>query len=116
MISDGTLEVFECAIAIDKHFLNKPIALACGHHICKECIPTKIENQNQSIKCNICNTITVKDLSNDNESKLFQSAFQFKINELFGVVEASFKRSLTEYKGLISFLNISSKYEVFNSK
>ena len=95
MISDGSLVEFECAISEDKHFVNKPITLSCGHNICKDCIPVNKEN----ITCSICKKVTTKDLSNDFENSFFKIAFQSRISQLFAIIETSFTKSLSLYKG-----------------
>jgi hypothetical protein len=98
MISDGTLEEFECVISVDRHFISHPITLSCGHHICKKCIPL-----NNIVKCNRCKIITIRDINNDIESKLFKNAFKFSINELYSIIERSFAESLSRFNGKTFF-------------
>jgi hypothetical protein len=95
MISDGSLIEFECAISNDKHFINKAINLSCGHNICEECIPIIKKN----IECNICKKVT-EDLSKTCENYFFKMAFQSRINTLFSIIEASFKKSLDLLKSI----------------
>ena len=101
-ISDGKLIEFECALSTDKHFLYQPIALACGHCVCKSCIPI---DRFKHIKCNICSKKTLRDIRNDEESVLSKKAFQLSINSLFLQIEKSFAKSITHLKGNYSIRN-----------
>ena len=38
MISEEIIASLSCANAKDKHFVEKPISLSCGHYVCKKCI------------------------------------------------------------------------------
>jgi hypothetical protein len=102
-ISDGKLQEFECALSQDRHFIEQPIALTCGHCICKKCVPKELI---LPLKCNICTKITHRDIRNDEESVLSKKAFQLSINDLFLQIEKSFTQSMTHLKG--NFINVQT--------
>ena len=100
-ISNDKLKEFECATSVDKHFLERPVALSCGHNVCKNCIP-KVNFTH--IKCNICDKLTTKDIRNDEESVLSKKAFQLSIDELYSQLYKSFNLSMKHLNGISKFI------------
>ena len=101
MASNNKHSVFYCAIANDKHFLEKPITLSCGHSICKECFTLPNQSQSSFIKCGICDEINQTDLSKVKESFVIKKLFTSNLAELFSVLEERFYTSIESLKGKI---------------
>lgn len=96
MISDGSYVELECACSKDKHFVKEPIILpACGHTICKGCLP---KNGLYRIKCNICGFTTERDLSNDSVSLSTWRFLQSSLENLLKIIETKTTKSLNELK------------------
>lgn len=95
MISDGTYEEFECALSLDKHFLETPIALPCGHSVCRNCIP---KGPNQKIVCKVCGVKTDRNILNDKESIGLRKAIQRNIGNLIEIIEKQMNNSLSLLK------------------
>ena len=100
MASNSKYSVFYCAIANDKHFLEKPVTLSCGHSICKECFNvTDLSSHLSVIKCGICDEINQTDLSKVKESFVIKKLFSTNLAELFSVLEERFYTSIESLKG-----------------
>lgn len=98
MISDGTFEELECAVSDDRHFVNEPIILpACGHSLCRCCIP---KTDAKIIKCKICNTITERDISNDKECLAAKKSIQRNLESLLKIIEKQAAKSIERVKGI----------------
>ena len=59
MISEEALEIIECAVTNDKHFINEPLSLSCGHSVCKNCLDDVKYNKIKCIKCGEMNKFIV---------------------------------------------------------
>jgi hypothetical protein len=103
MISSKILESLECAINSSlstdlRHISINPIALSCGHTICKQCIP---KNKQELIVCCHCN-ISQQVFNDQNESIPTKSLFNIFIDKMFEYIEDKFKKSLENLKGNIT--------------
>ena len=98
MLTEETIEEFQCAISDEQHFLTEPIPLSrCGHSVCKKCLP----NENvKAIKCLICGLVTNQDFSKTEVSNISQKAIKIHFNELFGLLEKETSLILDELKGI----------------
>ena len=99
MISDGSYEEFECAIADDKHFLKSPITLpSCGHSVCRDCLPS---STNTEILCKLCGKInkTSRNLKDDHEPLALTKALRRNLENLFSVLEKQSILQLHKLKG-----------------
>jgi hypothetical protein len=84
--------ILTCALSgEDKHFIEKPITLLCGHSICKQCIPT-----DSKILCTICGKV---DLTPVNDSVLINTLLESNFLELFEIISVRFNDSLKLLKG-----------------
>jgi hypothetical protein len=98
MISDDSLQDFQCALADDKHFIIEPIPLInCGHSFCKNCLP---KEKVISIKCKVCGLITEQDLNNVAVSKGFKQALKLCLGNIFSVLEKETSHKLDKLKSI----------------
>jgi hypothetical protein len=98
MNSVESLDGLLCAISNDdKHFLNTPISLQCGHCVCKKCISTGIV---EPIKCFQCGQTTDRDLRYDNESVTTKMLINFCLPNLFTEIEKQTSHSIQKLKSL----------------
>lgn len=94
MSIESKFEEFECSISDDKHIVQKPIVLRCGHYICKSCIPT-----NSTILCTKCGETLF--VNNDKESFIVKELIKRKIQDLFLFLRDKFTVFLSNFKGFI---------------
>jgi hypothetical protein len=100
MLSTEIIESLECALSTHlKHISINPIALSCGHSICKECIPKDTIQAN--IKCVHCKKTQVVP-NNRDESLSAKSLFNVLIDKMFEYAEDKFKCSLRSLGGKYS--------------
>jgi hypothetical protein len=119
MLNSELLKTLECASSssVFKHITRTPIALSCGHVICKECIIDSYE-----IVCIHCNQMNFNDLSKSNESLSTKSLFSIFLGQLFSHIEECFKDVLTQqgskgtYMCLVFLSNKSKKSSIFSQK
>jgi hypothetical protein len=91
MLSTEILESLECALSTHlKHVSIKPIALSCGHSICKECKP---KDTTAEITCVHCKKTQVVP-NNRDESLSAKSLFNVLIDKMFEYAEDKLKCSL----------------------
>ena len=95
MITEGLLNVIECAFDDDKHIAKEPIALSCGHCICKECIP-KINKEVICFKCKNTNKLNLK-LSLKSIGTQF--CIEDKVNVLLERAASKFEATVAELLG-----------------
>lgn len=95
MISSKIFESLECGLSTHlKHISINPIAISCGHTVCKQCIPKNVE---ENITCCHCNT-SQKVPIDQNESLPTKSLFTVLIDKMFEYIEDKFKNSLENLK------------------
>jgi hypothetical protein len=69
-------------LADDKHILEKPITLSCGHSLCRECIPSDL-----ILTCRICEIEIIFDLTKANESDMiFKKLLSMKFSQVFQLI------------------------------
>ena len=96
MNSDESLNGLLCAISNeDKHFVNTPISLQCGHCICKKCVSTGAV---EPIKCFQCGQTTDRDLRYDSESVTTKMLIKFCLSSLFTEIEKQTTDSIEKLK------------------
>lgn len=74
------LNLIQCSATDDKHILQTGIALSCGHHVCKKCIP---QNNSYQIKCLKCNKTNQHNLSLSEESEITKYLIESNLAFLF---------------------------------
>lgn len=95
MISPEILDLIQCALSKDKHIVMNPIAMSCGHSVCKNCVPSEVH---QRIKCLNCSEVNENDLDKSKESLAAKRLFKLHINELFVLIEEKFENALHQLK------------------
>ena len=90
MISENIYEVVECAYSQDKHLLHEALALSCGHHICKNCVP----DSNFNIKCLKCNSINTTNLSECKESQIVKFYMSHHLNDLTQTIKEKIENEI----------------------
>jgi hypothetical protein len=86
----------KCAgFSVDEHFVQEPIALQCGHCVCKKCISTT------TLKCSQCGKTTERDLRNDNESITTKMLFKMCLSSLFSEIEKQTNEGVVKLKSLL---------------
>jgi hypothetical protein len=120
MISDEDLLILECSKeSFFKHIVKHPLALSCGHIVCKDCLPL---NEYIIIKCSKCGEFNENNLNKSKESpaakrliilsleNLFVFIREKLENELNKLKEANFNGNIEEYFDKIS-QNIDKRVE-----
>lgn len=97
MDSADLLQDFRCAYSEQFHYFVQPIALDCGHCICKTCIAQ--DKTVHSIRCKICNEVTEKDLNKVKETVVAKKAILSHIHQLLVSIEKQFENSLEKLDG-----------------
>ena len=100
MLSSELFDKIKCSFQKENvHYLVQPIALQCGHSICKTCIPpASLNSELISIKCGICgdkNKINLKKLS---EFEYTKQLIRANFTALF---EASVRKSEDYFQSLL---------------
>lgn len=108
MISDGTYEEYECALALDKHFLENPISLACGHNTCRRCIYEDIINK--KLECKLCNQPINKNIAYNCVNLSLKKSLERNIWSLISVIE---KQGLNAINGLKSIHTFNFNSYIF---
>jgi len=67
MVSIDIVKLVECSMTGDSHYLECPLPLSCGHHVCKKCLPP---NKNYQFRCIKCSCINQFDLNTCQESDI----------------------------------------------
>jgi hypothetical protein len=81
MNSEDYFEELICGLSFDRHFVRNPIVLPdCGHSACKNCL-------SNDVKCKICGTEIVRDLSGDKESIGIKRLIKTLLNDLHSLLE-----------------------------
>jgi hypothetical protein len=93
-----SLQDFQCALSVDKHFIIEPINLInCGHSVCKTCLP---KGNITEIKCKKCGFITYHDLNNVPVSKDLQKALKLFLSNIFAALEQDTTIKLNKLKSI----------------
>ena len=108
MNSEKMIEELKCSISNDGHFLIKPIALTCGHCICRNCIPCSHIDE---IRCKICDSVAKLDSTECYVAKEAQQALNFCNGDVFQIFEKETTDLLKEFKGI--YLNVFSSSVFF---
>ena len=90
----------QCGLSKD-HILKEPIALSCGHCICRDCITYHIK-----IKCKICGVETNRsELQVEKESTPAQKRIKTILSGLFADLEMRATDGINKLKSLIPLYN-----------
>jgi hypothetical protein len=82
MLSSEIHDKLKCAISKDtEHYLVHPIALQCGHSVCKKCIPDSTDVK-IPIKCVMCGDIGSVNLKKIVEFQYIKQLFKANFNIL----------------------------------
>jgi hypothetical protein len=92
----NSLDVFCCAVSEDKHYFIEPIAMSCGHHLCKLCIPS-----NSEIVCKICNKLNKINLKDMEVSVPCKAFLRLYLKDLVELSKQKFDESLNCLKSKI---------------
>lgn len=95
MISRNSLSLLQCALSIDKHIVIQPLALSCGHNICKSCLPL---NGNFKFKCLICEKQNKTDLYMCKESQTTKYLLKENIGYLLNNIHERMRSTLSQIK------------------
>lgn len=105
------LEFAQCALSSDKHIVQTPIPLPCGHNICQKCLP--IDNKDLSeLKCLIQTSNGVcSELRSVDKAKSTKYILKQNLNELFRHVEQRYDKALNSLRNnkSVSEVSIESK-------
>lgn len=89
------LNLIECSIADDRHIVEKPICLSCGHFICKKCIPS---NNNYEFKCIKCDKVNKTNLNLCEVSELVQYSIESNLATLLKTINGNIEEELNKFK------------------
>ena len=98
MIADEIKESFICSLSKDKHLLEAPINLPCGHSVCKKCLP-----KHTSPKCKSCGDVANIDLSAFKESYFINLAIKSSLDHLFTIIKTKTVEQISMIKRKIRF-------------
>lgn len=92
---EALLYAVECVIHDSCHIVKEPIALSCGHSICKKCIPERgIE-----LICCKCKETNKKNLKRPKVSIPIQSLLNQNIKNLINHAKSKFESLSTQMSG-----------------
>jgi hypothetical protein len=95
MISRNSLCLLQCALSLDKHIVIQPLALSCGHSICKDCLPL---NGNYKFNCLICEKQNKTDLYSCKESQTLKYLLKENVGYLLSNVHERLRSTLAHIK------------------
>ena len=95
---EALLNIVECVGDDDNHIVKEPLALSCGHCICRECIP-----QDEQLSCYKCKLINKNNLKDSKVSFATEFLIKEKMNELLPLIESRFNSLSTRFQGINSF-------------
>ena len=81
------IEMIQCATGDDEHIYKEPIALSCGHYICKSCITDNCDK----VKCTKCREENTSNLRTLKVSAIAQFSIQSNIQRLICITKEKFK-------------------------
>ncbi len=100
MISEHVIALITCALSDDKHTVEKPLALSCSHHVCKNCVE-KVKTE--TIKCKICNLVNKTDLKDIKESICAKLLIEQNVASLFEDVKAKIESTVKSFQSFHPF-------------
>lgn len=101
------LDEFECALGLDQHYLEIPIALRCGHAACRSCL----QEITGIMKCKMCNQLVDETAINAQESSFIRKAIERTLHHLLADIE---HKSVFVLKSLKGQYNVS--FQLFKNK
>ena len=99
MINNENFKVLKCAISDQEHFVIDPIAINCGHTICKKCVP---KDDLKKIKCKICGLVSKQDFNEPQASQGIQQLLKIYFKDIFKILESETSLKLSELKGMLT--------------
>jgi transcription elongation factor Elf1 len=90
--------IFCCALALDKHFIENPVTLSCGHSICKLCVPKKTE----VLVCKICGEKNEIDLNKVKESVGMKKLLSLNLCGMLQIILDRYNESVTNIEGTLA--------------
>lgn len=92
---------FKCALN-DDHIYKEPIILSCGHFTCKNCVPIKLNiQQDDHIKCKLCGEINYFDLHDQKYCNIAEYSIERNISKLFDYMQAKMIETFDNLKSKI---------------
>ena len=93
------MDYFKCAFAYeDEHFIDRPVALICGHCACYSCIQQfKLNNAFSQVQCIVCEKLIPLD-ANYCESMLLQTLIESNHQLLLTELQSQYDETLRKYK------------------
>ena len=98
MSSFDIFKLVECAMSSEPHFLECPLPLTCGHHVCKKCVPP---NRNYQFKCLKCDRINQFDLTKCHESDIVQFHLKHYLVDLSKHIDEQIENEIEIFKSKI---------------
>ena len=96
MIPPNILDLIYCSLShLNPHFVEHPIALNCGHSVCKRCV-AKVA---QPFFCGKCNAKIKVEVEKTKESQIFKTSFNSYLNDLFKIIHENLHYNILELKG-----------------
>ncbi len=111
MIPKNILDMLYCSLShLNKHFIENPISLSCGHSACRKCI-SKVP---QPFFCGECCSKNKVDLKNAKDSSIFKVSFESYFTDLFKIIFENLQLNVSELKGklvigVVNVLSVSAK-------
>jgi hypothetical protein len=109
-IIDKIIESLECSSNLSsstfKHITKSPLVLSCGHSICRDCF-----NDENSIKCVLCNELNTNKLNLSKECLGLKTLFNLNLKDLFVYLKNNFMLMLDELKNNMFERNLECKIE-----
>lgn len=96
MIPEKIVNSLSCSLSHDKHILEQPITMQCGHCACKKCILEMIVHP---FKCLSCNEEVHMNLNQLKECLPLVDTIEVYLNDLFKIVYQQFANLIPVFKG-----------------
>jgi hypothetical protein len=95
MIPEKIVSSLYCSLSKEKHILEQPITMICGHCACKKCIL----KQTHPFKCLICNEENNMSANQLKECVPLMDAIEVYLEDLFTILYKQFANLIPNLKG-----------------